>query len=119
MTESEPMDWVFMSPEDLRPMIRDGAHWVVVFGRKHIEYVDKLDAALGVYPTFPTMTGSLIMTVIPKSRISAQQMADALEEAGGIKTPGIGKSDIIVITRDPNEFMAIVAETEALQAPDA
>ena len=119
MAENEPLDVSFISSEELGPMIRDGTHWVVVFGRGCIEYIDKLDAALGVYPTFPTITGALIMTMIPKSRISAQQMDDALDEAGGLIPLGIGKSDIFVITNTPNESESVMAKMEALIGPDA
>ena len=109
MSEKEALDVSLMGPEDLGALIRGRDHWIVVFGRTHTEYIDKLDAALAVYPTFPTVIGPLTMTIIPKSKISAQQMTDAMDAAAGVKTPEVGPRDVLVITSDQYEAAMIMA----------
>lgn len=118
MKEKKPdeLHVALLTQDEIRKWVDDETHWIVLFGREHSGYIDKLDEALGVYPTFPTLMSPL-STFIPKARVSREKMERALRRIGGDCEIGVGQ-DVFLLTQDTNEAFAMVAALRRICRPE-
>jgi len=91
-------------------IIEARTHWIVVFAPSHYDYVDKLDDALAVYPTFPTVFGLVALTIIPKRSIGRKRMNRALVQIGAAASGLGGEQDIAVIADDIHDVVGCLKQ---------
>ena len=94
-------------PAALAQKVRDGKHWIVLFGRDDNARIDELHRFVDVWPSFPTYVGPVTMTVIPKSALSVRRFRNWCAKRGG-QGPRDSTTDIICITRDIREAQAML-----------
>ena len=91
----------------------------MAFSRDATYLVDRLDAALGVYPTFPTIIGAVTMTIIPKARVHRAELVRALATVTGESIAIPRGKDFILLGHKAGELIALSEALSTLAAQDA
>lgn len=110
-------------PEDTAKMLMARTHWFIFFGPRHGDYIDKLDAKLGHYPTWPTVMAPhegrmFSFTVIPKTELPREELISAMIAIGAPPEAVDGATadqDILVIADEIPDFISIMDFTRFLK----